>query len=124
MEEGSNSELLSIDPNKDKGEHEDRETESTAPKAQKIGTPSSPKHASQGEKKEKEGAPVAAAPGDPDGEKEQASLLSTSSTEVAPSEPPVYPPSQSLKFAPKQTSRLCRKKASTPKVARIAEQEK
>lgn len=119
VEKGSNPELSSVDPNKSKGGHEDPETESTAPTAQKIGTPSSPEPASQGEKKEKEGAPVAAAPGNPDGKKDEAVSSPNTTTKVAPSEPP-----QPLKFAPKQTSRLCRKKSNIPEKAQTAEQEK
>ena len=52
-EKDSNSELSSIDPNKNKGEHEDLQTQSRVPTAQNIETFSSPNHASAGEKKEK-----------------------------------------------------------------------
>ena len=120
---GSNSELHGIDPEKSKGGHEDPGTESTVQTA-KIGTPSSPKHACQGEEKEKEGAPVAAAPGNLDCEKDEAVSSSNTITKVAPSEPPINSPSQPLKFAPKQTSKLCRKKANIPEKVQTTEQEK
>ena len=121
VKKGSNSELSSVNPNKKKGEHRDLRTEST-PTTENMGAPSSPKHASEGEKKDKEGTPAATTPADLDGEKDGASSFSSTAA-VAHSPPSINPPSQPLKFAPKQTSRLCRKKVSTIKEGRIAEQE-
>ena len=52
--------------------------QSTATTVQNIGSPCSPKHASEGEKRDNEGVSVVATPGDFDDEKDEASLLSPS----------------------------------------------
>ncbi|KAM0794517.1 hypothetical protein BDR22DRAFT_826887 [Usnea florida] len=124
VEKGSNSELSNIDPKKDKGEHGEPRTNATAPTAENMGTPSSPKHASEGEKKDKEGGAAATTPADPDDETDGASTLPPSKTEVASCAPPTNPPSRPVKLAPKPTSRLCRKKASISKEVQSTEQEK
>ena len=124
VEKGRNSELSGVDPNKNMGEHGHLRTESTAPTAENMGTPSSPKHESESEKKDKERSTATTTSTDPDCEKDRASLLSSSKIEVARSAPRIDSLSQPLKFAPKSTSRLCKKKASIPEKVQNAEQEK
>ena len=121
MVNGSKSVLSSADSIGDRGEDAEHAELRTQITTSNIGTPSSPKHASEG--RDNEGAPTVFTPGSLNGEKDEASVLSTSTTEVAPSVPAINPPSRPSKFAPKQTSRLRRKKAVAPNEVQTAEQE-